>query len=337
MSFINNCSTIIRRSNKDMFHIYNNNGIYLDIFDKNNSLRNSKKVFDSSIIDFTKTYFTLDKSDNIYGICSNNNLTLLEMLNDSNEFSKNEIIKYNNTKFNILFPYIKILNDNIHIIYYVYNNSSTNTTALFHHYRCNNVWMENKIDFINHIILDDFIVLWSQNSPILFYFNLVDGFEEVFMSRFNCSTLTWSSPVQITNSKKSKLYLSVLKDSMNFYHITFCENIENGYAVKYINGYLNENSLDVNISTYISGPSTCMYPTLIKYKSTLYLMWVNYGKLITSFSTDLGKSWNEHKIDDFSIEEDFARAKFISNYKEDLPYNLNSVFTTCSEIGLLGF
>lgn len=337
MSFVNKCSTIIRRSDKNMFHIYSDKGIYLKLFDKNNDFISSKNIIDNQLVDFTKCYFTLDKSNNLYGICNDDNLVLLEMLSDSCDFTKREIIEYNNQKFNILFPYIKIIDDNIHIIYYVYNNKSTNTSALFHHYRCNGVWTENKIDFINHVILDNFIVLWSQNSPILFYFNLVDGFEEIFISRFNCSTLTWSSPIQITNSKKSKLYLSVLKDSMNFYHITFCENIENGYAVKYLNGYLNENSLDIDSSTYITGPSTCMYPTLIKHKSILYLMWVNYGKLISCYSNNLGKSWSEHKIDEFSIDEEFSRALFQSNYEKDIPYNLTCTFTTLNDIGLLGF
>ncbi|HSQ88156.1 hypothetical protein [Romboutsia sp.] len=336
MSFINKCSTIIRRSSKDMFNFYLDEKLVYDYFDKESNLIYSTPLIDS-YIDFTNSYFTLDKDDSLYGIYIDNALKLFEIPKNSNNFTKRDILTYNYKKFNVLFPYIKKFNDDIHILYYVHNNNANNTCALFHHYNHNGVWTENKIDFINHIVLNDFVVLWVQQSPIVFYFNLVDGYEEVFLSRFNYNTLTWSNPTQITNSKKNKIYLSVLKDSMNFYHLTFCENIDNGYAVKYINGYLMDNKLDVNISTYITSPSTCMYPSLIKNKSYLYLMWVNYGKLNTSLSTDLGKTWSEHEVDEFSIEEDFTRARFISNYKDDLSYNVTSVFTTCDDVGILGF
>lgn len=335
MSFINNCSTIIRRSSKDMFYFYSKESIVYDYFNRDGKLVSSTPILNTHI-DFTNSYFTLDKDDSLYGLYKDGALKMFEIDKNSNSFSQKEILTYNHKKFNISFPYIKKFNDDIHILYYVYNNNSNNTCALFHHYYHNGIWSENKIDFINHIVLDNFTVLWIQDSPIVFYFNLVNGCEEVFLSRFNYNTLTWCKPIQITNSNKNKIYLSVLKDSMNFYHLTFCENIDNGYAVKYINGYLIENKLDVNISTYITGPSTCMYPNLIKNKSNLYLMWVNYGKLNTSISTDLGKTWSEHIVDEFSIEEDFTRAKFISNFKDDLPYNVTSLFTTYDDVGILG-
>ena len=124
---------------------------------------------------------------------------------------------------------------------------------------------------------------------------------------------------------------------MNFYHLTFCENIDNGYAVKYMTGYLNENKFDINTSNYISGPSTCMYPNLVKHNSSLYLMWVNYNKLYTSFSNNLGKTWSEHEIDDYSLDEDFCISKFISNYNDDSAYNVTSVFTTNKDINIIGF
>ncbi|MGL6107667.1 hypothetical protein [Romboutsia sp.] len=337
MSFINKCFTIIRRSQRDVFNIRLDNDIVFDYFDKDNNFISSKTLKSSTPIDFTNCYFTLDKYDTVYGIYKDNSLKIIEINKGSSDFSSREILTYNYKKFSISFPYINVIDGNIHILYYVFNNNSNNTCALFHHYSHNGVWIENKIDFINHIVLDKFTVVLSQDSPIVFYFNLVDGYEEVFFSRFNISTFSWSNPVQITNSNKNKLYLSVLKDSMNFYHLTFCENTDNGYSVKYINGYLNENKLEINVSTYITGPSTCMYPTILKYDSALYLMWVNYQRLYTSVSNDLGKTWGEHDVDEFSVEEDFTRANFASNCIDDLPYNPTGVFTTYSTIGIIGF
>ena len=56
--------------------------------------------------------------------------------------SKKDILTYDSKKFDIMFPYINVINNSIHIIYYVYNNNSTNTCALFHHYYNNGVWIE---------------------------------------------------------------------------------------------------------------------------------------------------------------------------------------------------
>ena len=336
MSFINKCSTIIRRSDKEIFKFYVDNTIKIDHYDKNNNLISSTNLDNLKGMNFTNCSFCID-NNNIYGIYKDNNLKMIHIPRDSSMISKKDILTYDSKKFDIMFPYINVINNSIHIIYYVYNNNSTNTCALFHHYYNNGVWIENKIDFITHIVLDNFTVLWIQNSPVLFYFNLVNGCEEIFFSRFNPNSLTWSNPCQITNSNKNKLYLSVLKDNMNFYHLTFCESIDNGYSVKYMNGYLNENKLDISTSIYVSGPSTCIYPSIVKQNSTIYLMWVNSNKLYTSISNDLGKTWSEHQIDETSIDERFCRSKFLSNYPDDFSYNLTSVFTIDDDITIIGF
>lgn len=337
MSFFNNCSTIIRRSNKDMFFIRLEDGITFDYFNCENELVSSQKIFPKTNIDFTNFYLSLDKDDNIYGIYNDGSLFMIEIPKDSTKVSSKEFLSYDNEKFDISFPYIKCLDDSTHILYYVYDTNYSNACALFHHYKQRDCWIENKIDFIDNILLDDFSVISNQNSLVVFYFKLVDYHEELFFSQFNSSNLTWSKPIQITNSGNNKVYLSILKDSMNFYHISFCEKIDSGYVVRYINGYLNEGSFDIEISNSLTKPSTCMYPSLLKKGSIIYLMWVDFGRLNTSISYDLGKTWSNQKTDEFSVEDDFVRARFISNYKDDLPYNASCIFTTSSAVEILGF
>ena len=48
MSFINKCSTIIRRSSKDMLYIHLDKGISYNYYDKNNELVFSKKLIKDS-------------------------------------------------------------------------------------------------------------------------------------------------------------------------------------------------------------------------------------------------------------------------------------------------
>lgn len=338
MSFFNNSSTIIRNSNKNVFSIYCdevNQKLICRCFDGDYNLYNSITILDK-FIDFTNYSVSLGKDDSLYGVYKDNSLKYFEISNQGS-ISTNDIFTFNDSKFDLLFPYIKIIDSNLHLFYYVFNNDSPGICALFHHYKSNGVWIENKIDFVNHALLNNYSISWVNNSPIIFYLNMVDKYEEVFLSRFDCNSLTWSNPLQITNSKKNKVYLSVLKDTINFYHLTFCENNNNAYSVKYINGYLMDDGLDIHNATYISNPSTCMYPSIIKNKSDLYLMWVEYGRLNTCFSNDLGNTWTNYVTDKYSVEEDFIRATFLSNYKDDLLYNTTSVFTTSNDIGLLGF
>ena len=134
----------------------------------------------------------------------------------------------------------------------------------------------------------------------------------------------------------NKLYLSAIRDNINFYHICFCEYENNGYIVKYINGYLSENKFNLKTSSYLSEPSTCMYPELIKNNSKLLLSWVNYNKLFTCTSTNDGLTWSKPNIDEYSLEDNFIRSTFYSNYKDDLEYNISHVFSTLNDVGILG-
>ena len=337
MSFVNQSSFILRKSDKSLVNIYFNNQLQLDFYNCDNELTFSTYLKNINSSFSTTINFCIDKYDTIYGIYKNNGLKLITISNSTTKITQRDILSYNHKKFDIIFPYLKVIDNSYHILYYLYSNSSRNTCALFHHYYKNGVWTENKIDFIDHIIMDNFNVLWVNDSPIVFYLNVVDGFEEVFFSRFNLSTLTWSKPCQITNSKKNKLYLSVIKDSMNFYHITFCENINSGYLIRYMNGFLQDNGFEFEISKYITGPSTCMYPTLIKESGDLYLMWVNFNKLYVCLSNDLGTTWSEADIDEYSIEDDFIRSSFLSNYKGDMSFNLSHAYNTYKNIDILGF
>lgn len=337
MSFINECCALIRRSGKDMLYInLGKDGLYYNYYDNNDNIVHRDRLILDMNIDFTKYSFNLDEDDNIYCIHCNNSLNILQCKKNSHVFTQKDNITYNYKKFGINFPYIKYINEDAHVFYYVCNNNSSNVSALFHHYKHNDHWVENKIDFVNHIILDNFTVLWNNAVPTIFYFNLVNGCEEVFTSRFNLGTYSWSEPLQITNSGKNKLYLSAIRDNINFYHICFCESNENGYMIEYLSGYLNENKFATETSTYVNSPSACMYPSLIKSETTLYISWVDFNKLFTVKSDNLGKSWSKPSLDEDSIEEKFSRASFYSNYYEDCKYNVSYVFSTLHDVGILG-
>lgn len=335
MGFFNECSYILRNSEKDMMFINNNSNLNYNLFFKSEGISSYNILLDYPL-SFSKYYFDIDNNDLIYGILNNESIDVVSFDYISNRFNMINKIEYDYTQFSLDFPYIKFIDDDIHILYYLTDNSSS-TTILFHHYRHNNIWFENKIDFINTSILDNFTVFFNNNSPIIFYIGCTNGVTQILTSSFNLSTCMWSEPIQLTSSINNKIYLSVISDSMNFYHITFSEAVDNGYCVRYLNGYLNLNKFTINLSKLVTTSKDCSFPSLISHKENLYLMWVQDKILYTIKSIDLGLSWSEPWEDIYTMSNKFIRSFIKSNYKDDLVYNCSSVFISDKDISILGF
>lgn len=336
MTFINDYETLVRTSKKELFNFRCANKVIVNVLDDVDNVKKTFTLCDKRI-SYINASFDIDNEDNIYGIINDDNGKVLSSKYTDSEFITSTLFKYDVNRFGISYPYMKKINNSTHVFYYVNSNDNNSISALYHHYKYEDTWFENKIDFIYHTVLNNFVVLWEKNTPIIYYYNLVNGCEELFVCIFNINKKSWGNPIQITNSRKSKMYLSVAKDCLNFYHIVYSENANGAYAVKYINGYLNERSFKGNDSKYITGPSTCSFPNLTILRDRIYIMWVQYNKLYTSYSDDVGKTWSEHSIDEYSIEEDFIRYNFKSNFINDKPYNTDCVFSTKNPIGILGY
>lgn len=335
MGFFNEYEYVLRKSNKDMMVIKPYNGLMYNYF------RNSEEnLLCSSItnspLTFSNYYFDIDKNDIIYGIYNDKNLNIVSFNDTLKKFSIINQIEYDYQNFSIDFPYIKFIDDDIHILYYLTNKASS-STILFHHYRHNDIWFENKIDFINIPFIDSFTVFFNNNTPIIFYIGDTNGTTQIFTSSFNISTCLWSKPFQITSDSTNKIYLSVIRDSLNFYHITFSETLENSYCVRYLNGYLNSDTFDICSSNIVTDAGEYVFPNIIKFGNLLYLMWVNNKILYTSISNNLGLFWNDGIEDTFSMSNKFNRCCIKSNYPLDLEYNSSSLFISDKDISILGF
>lgn len=335
MSFLNECYCVLRKSNKDMIVVHDYSGINYSLFVNSDTSTFCKKLT-SFPIDFTNYYFYINSNDDIYGIFNDTKINIVKFNTLTNEFNTLTTIEYDYKNFSLNFPYIYILDNDIHIIYYL-TNKSYPTTVLFHHYRHNNKWIENKIDFINTPILDNFTVFFNNDTPTIFYLKDINGVTQILSSVFNISTCTWSTPIQITNSVSNKVYLSIVKDYLNFYHVAFSESHKNGYCVTYINGYLNSDSFKTTLYKSLNKPSDSSFTTLIKHEDTLRIMWVENKILYTSTSCDLGNYWSDYVEDEFSMSNKFIRSYFKSNYRYDLDYNCSSIFIAKDDISILGF
>lgn len=318
MSFINKTNILIKKNNNDLYYFdLDKDIVFTKISNKTNTLI-SKKLFDGDY-SFVDIWLDTNEKDNIYGVINDKKGKILNLTLEKDNVDTHTIIKYDYKNFIIKFPYTKHIEDIKHTIYCSINKSIPLLANLIHIYEDDNIFIKNTIDFIDFNILSNFVVAYSNNKPIIFYFKLLDNFEELFVSIFDLNSYSWSNPIQITKSNKNKIYLSVLQDENNNYHIAFSENHDNKYYCKYINISLENNVLKINQESIISKDVMCLFPSIIKKNSTLYIQWVEYFDLFICQSDDFGMNWSKPIIDKNISNKPFIRYQYISD-------NITSIF-----------
>ena len=200
MSFKRNFNTLIVKSNNLKSELsYSSNGIKLHNYDLNNNLISKGKVFNSSN-SFSKSFFNVDFLDNIYGVIYTKENSLVYVYITKNYIYKSKIMDINK-KYSIAFPYIKKIDEQIHIFYYLIDNKNPTKCKLINYFFDGFKWNENIISEISYFILSNFVVMWHNNIPFLFFFNRINGCEELFYVTFNNETLSFKEKIQISAFK----------------------------------------------------------------------------------------------------------------------------------------
>lgn len=335
MSFIENFESLIEKSNNDICNITLDEGINLYNYDSNFKLLSSKKLIDGNY-SFADYWFDINSSDVLYGLINTKEGSIIHYYINDRFTIKNYILKYDLNKLAIKFPYIKNINGVTHIIYFEIHKGAEHYCTLIHHYKKNNKWVKYEIDSMNYMILSNFVVIFNDCNPSIFYLKIVNGNEEVFYSTFDLITSTWSSPSQITNTSKEKVYLSVIKSSNNFYNIIYSENNLNSYYCTYINGYIDNNKFISSSPITISKTTACVFPHLIEHKNNLYAQWLEYRDLYTSISRDFGKTWGKQILFEDISNIPFSYYSFKSNHLNNTVYNLTNIFLYEKSLKILG-
>ena len=326
MSFIDKTNIVIKKNNNDLYYFDIDKDIVLTKINNKNDILLPKILFtgDYSFVDI---WLDTNEKDNIYGIINDKKGKILNLNIEEDNIDKHTMIKYDYKNFIVKFPYTKHISNIKHTIYYSINKSIPLLANLIHIYEDDNIYVKNTIDFIDYNILSNFVVAYSNNRPIIFYFKLVDKFEELFVSTFDLNSRSWSKPIQITKSNKNKIYLSVLQDENSNYHIVFSENNDNKYYCKYVNISLENNFLKINQESIISKDVMCLFPSIIKENSTIYIQWVEYFDLYICKSCDLGISWSKPIMDKNISNQPFIRYQYISD-------NITSIFAPKNNLSL---
>lgn len=335
MSFIKQSSILIKNSSNCLYRICTNNGISFNYIDSDFNVKKNKEISSESS-SLSTTYFDIDFNDNIYGLFTEKNKYLNYLHINNSLISKTLILKYNENKYNIKFPFIKRINNMIHIIFYEISKEKAYLSTLVHYYKNNDNWIKSTIDILNYRLVNNFEVIINENSLKIYYFKIIEGYEELFVANYNLDQEKWNIPYQLTSSKKSKVYLSVLEDSKNIFHISYCEKNQNQFYCKYMQ-LLFKNTIpfiqkDIFLSTKISGT----FPNIVKYKNTLYCQWLQYNHLYSTYSIDNGDNWNEIKLCIDSFNSSFTQFLFKSNFNNDKYLNAPKLYSYENSLILLG-
>lgn len=337
MTFLRQFCTLLQKSNGNIYKIESKDGIILNSFNKNFELITSKKLLEGSF-SFLSYWFDIAKDDNIYGVINDKNGTIINYNVINNYIIKSNLLKYDIEEIFIKFIYIKNIDNKTHIFYYSLNKQHPCNGHIIHHYKNNGVWNTQIVDEITYNILTNFVVTYtSENSPVIFYYNVINGFEELFASVFDADSNSWCNPIQITNSRKNKIYLSVIMNSLNCYHILFSENNNNKYFCTYIKGYINNNNkFDIASTSKLVNTVACTFPSIIESNGTLYANWIEYHNLFTVSSKDFGVTWNETSIFNNSYKIPFVCCNYHSNYDINKSFTYFTLFIKDNSLEILG-
>ncbi|MDO5517087.1 MAG: hypothetical protein Q4F66_05990 [Clostridium sp.] len=336
MTFMRKFDTLLRKSNNTMCKIDSQDGINLYIYDNNFRLLSSKELLDGDF-SFLDYWFDIDINNNVYGIINDKKGTLLSYNITNKYLIKNSLLKYNPDEKFIKFVYINSNTERTNIFYYIFNTDTPYSGSLIHHYKINNIWYTHVIDSISYNVLTNFVVVYDNHDiPIVFYYKLSHGVEELFISIFDADSNSWCTPIQITDSRKAKIYLSVIKDYRNCYHILFSENNSNKYYCTYINGYINNYNFNISNSLVISDTVACTFPNILESQGRLYAHWVEYHNLYVGFSDDYGNKWNKVMIYNDSLENPFVCCNYHSNCIEENTINYFTLYMNQNSNHILG-
>ena len=326
VQFIDKTEILIRNSqNKFKLFNFDKDFIFYEL-DSSFNKTSHNKIIDGSY-SFADICLDINDNDIIYGVIDDKKGKLINITIDDDNISSNTILKYDYKNYFIKFPYIKDFYPGRHVFFYSLSKYKSNVYCLNHIYINNDSSKKHIFNLSGYNIISNFTVTWDDNIPTIFYYNIVNGVEELFVSKFDIDLLKWSQPQQITSSRKQKIYLSILKDTNNTYHIVFSENNNNQYYCKYIKGHYEDGLFNTISSNFLSQDIMSLFPHLIMHNSKLYAQWIQYHTLYTCTSKDLGESWSNPTSHNLLSESPLIRYEFRSNCYMDRCYNLYTFFS----------
>jgi len=334
MAFINAIQTILRKSNGNILNFYvKDNILYFREF--NYCVGWNKQVPLLNDVIHNQIDIKIDKNDEIYGVAKKENGEFMYIHSKDNRLVTKKLFDYKDEIYFIKYPQIFKNKNDIHLIYYIKHKHGLSSWGIVHNFFDGEEWSQNTITIVEATkIINPFSVFQTIKGLGIYYFHLVNGYEEIFYTFFNYKERYWTEPIQITNTKNNKLYLNSLIDG-DIHHLTWSEFINNNLIVQYLRISI-KNCIENIIP--LSEPMNCSFPLFVKTNNILWNIWTETDKIVSCYSYDNGVNWSKPIITlDNNI--DFLRYKFYSNYYQDkISYKLKETFGTYNpKISFVGF
>jgi hypothetical protein len=281
----------------------------------------------------------IDSNDSIYLVCQKKTGTILLFSFENGVWTKTLVeIQHNSILYNLN---ILLYNNELHIFYCIPVSEEGKKYTIYHSLYNTDGLKTNRITNITiRQVLNPFQIISTNNKLLFVYYDLINGNEQIFIRIFDDVQNTWEKSIQITQSNTYKLYLDVLSFNGKELHISYCEFRSENLIVKYEKYKLIDTMEVVKITeNYLSNPVNCMYPTFVFYDNKLWIVWIEYDNVMSSYSNDMGLNWSNPYLWKESKGVDFARYKFNSNGKDNSnSYWLNYGFSKAyPELTFIGF
>lgn len=323
MGLVTGDEFIVRNSEGVIYNFYLNESQQMEyiISDINNKWVEKKVVFQDPITSFA---LEIDEKDSIHiiSICKTRRLRYHSFI--ENNWIHKIIMDYSADASKIYNPVIKIIEDIIHIFYYLHINKQNNKCHLVHLFHKEkdtgkDVWHINMLLETTYIkFVNPFYVLSMGKCFYIPFSSLVKGFTQLFVIPYDAQSIEGQKPIQITNSTIEKIYLYGLSTKDNFLHIVWSEFNETGLTVKYTKISQLETKIEEpsNIVS-LSERSNCSFPILLYYNNVLWCTWTQMNKLYACYSKDLGEKWSLPLLRQESQNINFKLYGYRTNYIKD--------------------
>lgn len=317
MAFIKGHEFIVTNKLGVLFNIYLNEKKHIECI-----ISNRKGVWKEKhiVFDNITESFHLDINNNILHMVSysENGKVYYHRYYDG-LWTSNLITEYPIGKQKIIYPIIKSSHNGIHIFYYLLQSKEKNKAHLLHisfkgeEYNANHI---ASISFNKYI--NPFKVFLNKNELLVLYTSMVDNFDQIFFSKSDINEGQWSKSICLTSSKDQKLYMDGLLYDSKTLHLIWSKYDEEYLTVQYSKLNLNDVGTSKLKVVPISSESSCSFPTLAYYHNILWAIWTEMGKIVSSYSGNLGDAWSKPYIHEDSKKVDFKRYRYISSSKTDI-------------------
>lgn len=336
MGFTNIHDVLVMDDKEDIYSFYMyENKIRMILYDKNTEKATKNTIINDCLDEYDSA---ISKDGTVYLVCQKIDGSIVLVSIDG--YRKEEHILAEEFDAKLRNINIKLVGEQIHIVYCVSSKEGNNRFRIYHHSLLNDEW---ETHVISDITIGDFLnpisVIDLGNSLVVVYYDKVDNIDQVFINTYDQANNKWSDKIQLTTDSSTKIYLDMLGNYNDEIDLCYSKLIEGNFVVTYEKYRILNGEITRAVEHSLSNPANCMYPTLMQSNKTLWTIWIEYNGLLSCFSEDGGFTWSTPYSWEDSKKDDFARYKFSTNNSAIIDdYNFNYGFATYGErTSFIGF